>query len=83
MAGRVGKGALAVIAIDTGEVSGTAAVNAHPSLAAVDDLNAVMVVPESATDPAAAAAKLVEILGGDAASYEAALSGATPGPCPC
>ncbi len=75
-------GTVAVVDLDTGEVSGTALVKDPTSLAGVDDLNAVMVAPENATDPAAAAAKLVDILGGDAASYEAALSGATPGPFP-
>jgi hypothetical protein len=75
-------GTVAVVDLDTGEVSGTALVAGPTSLASVGDLNAVMVVPENATDPAGAAARLVEILGGDAASYEAALSGATPGPFP-
>ncbi len=82
VAALLANGAVAVVDLDTGEVTGTAMVNGPTSLAAVDDLSAVMVVPENATDPTTAAAKLVDILGGDAASYEAALSGATPGPFP-
>ena len=65
---------VAVVDLDTGETTGTATVDGATAITGVDDTTALTVVPASVTDASAAAARLVELLGGDKASYLAALT---------
>ncbi len=73
-------GAVAVVDLGTGEISGSASVDGATALAAVDDVPALMAVPASVVDAEAVAAKLVDILGGDTATYLAALTSSNPDP---
>jgi hypothetical protein len=67
-------GTVAIVDLDSGEVTGAAAVEGAVDLASVDDVPALVGVPAAAEDPEAAAARLVELLGGDEAAYLAALT---------
>ncbi len=69
-------GSLAVIDADSGEITGTTAVDGAVDLAAVDDMSALVATPSAVEDVAAAAAELAAQLGGDEAAYAAQL-GAT------
>ncbi len=67
-------GAVTVVDLDAAEVVGTAALAGATDLAAVDDVTALLALPAVVEDPEAAAAKLAEILGGEAATYLAGLT---------
>jgi hypothetical protein len=67
-------GTIAVVDTDTGETAGTASVAGAADLVQTEDVSALRALPATVTDAEAAAAKLVQILGGDEAAYLAALT---------
>ncbi len=67
-------GDVVTVDLDAGVITGTAIVDGATAITGVDDVTALTVVPANATDPEAAAAKLVDILGGDQAAYLTALT---------
>ena len=67
-------GTVSVVDLDAAEVVGTAVLAGAVDLAAVDDVTALLVLPAVVEDAEAAAAKLADILGGEEATYLAALT---------
>ena len=69
-----GADTVSTVDVDGGEVTGTARIAGVTDVAGVSDVQALMAVPAAVTDADAAAAKLVELIGGDEAAYRSALT---------
>ncbi len=70
----LGDRSVVAFGIDAGEVLGTARVAGATALAAVDDVQALTAAPALVDDAAGEAARLVELIGGDAAAFEQVLA---------